>query len=96
MSDIKIFKLVNGDELIAEVVSGHQAINWKVRRVRMILMQQHAQSGQIGLGLLPWLASNIDGEVEIYSASLMTLPFDPEENLQKEYLSQTSGIALAT
>ena len=95
MNDIKIFKLVNGDEIIAEVVSGEGAINWKIQKIRMILMQQHAQSGQIGLGLLPWLASNVNGEFELFPASLMGPPFDPEEPLQKEYLSQTTGIALA-
>ena len=94
MNEIKVFKLVNGDELIAEVVSGHGAVNWKIKKIRMVLMQQHAQSGQLGLGLLPWLASNVDGEFELYSTALVGVPFNPEDELQKAYLQQTTGIAL--
>ena len=94
MNDIKIFKLINGDEIIAEVVSHNVGSNWKLRKIRMIILQE-VQQGRVGLGLLPWLASNVNGEFELHSTSLAGLPYDPEDDLQKAYLQQTTGITLA-
>ena len=90
MNEIKVFKLLNGDEIIAEVVK--QGPNWTIKKIRMVLMQQTQQG--IGLGLLPWLATNINDEFELFPTSLMGVPFEPEENLKKEYLQQTTGIAI--
>ena len=97
MNNIKVFKLTTGDEIIAKVVSSPENVipNWKIEKARMIIMQQ-TQAGHIGLGLLPWLASNVDGEVEIYSSALVLVPFSPDVNLENEYIQQTTGIAIAT
>jgi len=94
MSNIKVFKLISGEEVIAEVVQQLQP-TWTIRKARGLHIQQ-TQAGHIGIGMIPWLAGNVEGEVEIRETALMTNPYDPEANLEKEYLQQTTGIAIAT
>lgn len=94
MSEIRIFKLSNGDELIATIVEAHNDDVIKVEKVRQLVMQQTEKG--LGMGLFPWLGSAIDSEVELYRSNFAVVPFAPDTQLEKEYLQQTTGIAIAT
>jgi hypothetical protein len=92
MSEIRIFKLTNGDELIATLVGGDNE-TYKISKVRQLVMQQTDKG--LGMGLFPWLGSAIDNELDLYKNMLMLVPFSPDKNLEDSYLQQTTGIALA-
>lgn len=94
MSEIRILKLTNGDELIATIVNAHMEDRLAIKKVRQLIMQQTDKG--LGMGLFPWLGSAIDTELEIYRSNLLVVPFAPDKHLEDQYLQQTTGIALAT
>lgn len=94
MNDVvRVLKLTTGEEVIGhfKVQSGDM---YELTKARQIVMQPVGPQ-QVGIGLLPWLASNQDGEIPIKKSQVVTMPITPPEELEKEYLQQTTGIALA-
>jgi hypothetical protein len=109
MNSVKSFKLVTGEEVVAEVVrelSGNQVLSemtaysgavtsYIVRRPHVLQFQQVAP-GQFGLALIPWTLSAPDIDRLEIPASTVVVCFAPAMNVEKQYLEQTSGIALST
>lgn len=107
MSDIRSFKLVTGDEIIASVVreiksssmlteseGSSKVEGYVVKRPHSIQFQPVAP-GQLGLALIPFTLSNPDiAELTIPASALVIPPFATAHGVQKQYLEQTSGIDL--
>ena len=95
MQEVKVVKLITGEEVIGRVV---ETINSKdgitLERVAVVVPQQ-TQDGQMGVALAPYIFTNPDIEIHIRSHAMVTDPFDAHPGLVKNYLQQTSGIALA-
>jgi hypothetical protein len=81
-------KLSNGDELIARVTP-----TGTYTHVYVVGMQQ-TPDGRIGMGMLPYITSNQDVEVNI-NPSHIVCTFELDAQIQKTFLEKTSGIALA-
>jgi hypothetical protein len=103
MSEVKSFKINGGDEVVAEVVDtkysmdGSAKLKSYVVRRPHILQFQPMPNGNIGLAFIPWTLSNPTIErLELPADALVIPPFDPAPNVTKQYLEQTSGIALVT
>lgn len=110
MTKIMTFKMITGEEVIAEVVearSGSQLLtedspafkgavtSYVVKRPHVLQFQPMGR-GQLGLALVPWALSNPDIRNLEVPASAVLLAFDPSEEVEKQYLQQTSGISLST
>lgn len=108
MSEVLSFKLVSGEEVIAEVTQTNRGgglllenINtapidsWVVRRPH-ILQFQPMGNGQLGLAFVPWTLSNPGIEKVILPKEAVLLTFEPSSHAERQYIEQTSGIALAT
>ena len=96
MSDIRIFKLVTGEEVIAKALSSpSEPGSWTLKNPR-VLVAQPTGNGQMGIAMIPWIVAAPDHSVKIREKDIVG---DPISNLPKQvedgYLSQTSGIALA-
>lgn len=105
-SEILSFKLIGGDEIVAEVVGVKRGnvltesttspiTEYMVRRPH-ILQFQPVAPGKVGLAFVPWTLSNPTIERMQLPASAVILTFSPSENVEKQYIEQTSGIQLAT
>jgi hypothetical protein len=108
-NSVRSFKLVGGDEVVAEVTdiqyeyihhelgsSKGNIISYTVRRPH-ILQFQPMPNGNIGLAFVPWTLSNPTIErLNLPVSALIVPPFDPSPNVTKQYLEQTSGITLVT
>jgi hypothetical protein len=103
MAEVKSFKMVNGDEVVAEVVNSSTLLmeqtvsaptTYRLRRPHVLQFQQIGP-GQVGLAFVPWALSNpsIDS-IEIPASSVVCV-FSPAEQVERQYLEQTSGISLA-
>ena len=89
-------KLVNGEELIAvtsQFVSPIEACDYTISKVRGIMVQP-VGNNQMAIGFVPWMAGNTDGEILIRAKDIITV-YDPEPNIERGYLEQTSGIDLS-
>lgn len=105
---VRSFKLVSGEEVVGEVIankSGNQILSesttyaggitsYTVKRPHVLQFQQIGP-GQVGLAFVPWALSNpsID-KIEI-PASAVIVVFNPDPQVERQYLEQTSGIAIA-
>ena len=99
-ADVYAFKMVSGEEVIAELKStitmepSGKPISYHVRRPH-ILQFQPVGPGQMGLALVPWtLADPTIENLEIPGTAIL-LKYPAGESTARQYLQQTSGIALA-
>ena len=108
MSEVLAFKMVSGEEIVAEVmrtnrdnggllvenINSKPIISYTVRRPH-ILQFQPMGGGQMGLAFVPWTLSNPGIETLEIPVSAVLLTFSPAQGVERQYIEQTSGIALA-
>jgi hypothetical protein len=88
VGEVVTFKLVTGEELIGKL-GEETATHYVIERPLALVMSQK------GLGLQPWLFTvNPDKTIRFPKEKVIVLEATMEE-MSKNYLSGTSGIALA-
>ena len=99
MSDVVALKLVSGDEIVAELKSARfeaeKVTVYTLKRPHLLKFQDMGR-GQVGLAFIPYTLSNPTIETIDLPGSAVMFTFSPSGQVEKQYLEQTSGIALAT
>ncbi len=85
-------KLVSGEEIIGRYVteSTHSIM---LSHVRTIGLQQDNQ-GRFGVGMMDYVVSNKDCNLDFKDTAWL-VKFEPSREIEKAYLSNTSGLQLA-
>ena len=91
---IQLFKLVSGEEIIAKVVSENET-TYLVSDVRTLVMQPTGP-GQMGIALVPWVATMADQELPLKKTHVMVENKNVPKQLEDGYLQETTGIQLAS
>jgi hypothetical protein len=78
--NIKVFKLVTGEEIIAEIFNWFDA-NIELKNPAVIVMQQTQQG--VGVGLMPFMPYST-GNVKVYRVSLVS-EAEPDVKMINEY-----------
>ena len=91
--EVKAFKVVSGEEVLGRIVED-KTDSYIVKSPRAIMIQP-GPNGQVGITLIPLFASSQDGEIEIKKSHIIGEASKVSADLEKGYLEQTSGIALA-
>jgi hypothetical protein len=100
MSEIVSLKMITGEELVTELKStltllgSDKPTSYVVRRPHILQFQQ-VRPGQLGLAFVPWTLSNPEIETLEIPANSVLVKFTPAENVQQQYLQQTSSIQIA-
>ena len=109
MSKVLAFKLVGGEEVVADVLEekrdaallvearlgyNGEVTSYVVRRPHILRFQPIAPN-QIGLAFVPWTLSNPEIDKLEIPAKAVLLTYTPSANVEQQYLEQTSGLALA-
>lgn len=96
MSAVTLFKLVSGEEILATIVEDRPPSSniIHVKKARGIAVVQTGPQ-QYGLQLFPFLKGAPDEEFELYCQSIIGQLPAPDD-LERSYISQTSGIEIAT
>lgn len=106
MSVVKAFKLITGEEVIAEVqdTKTQQLLQEDARDIRdaalytlrrpHVLQVQQVAPGKFGMAIVPYTLSNPDLEEVVIPASRVITIFGVADSIEKQYLQQTSGLAL--
>ncbi len=96
--EVMIFKLVNGQELIAKVVEGHSE-GWVVSHSRVFMPKQDPRSPQGWvMTLAPYIVALMNTENVAYTilrSGVAAYTADIPEDLLKEYKQAVSGLILA-
>ena len=69
-------------------------VSYTLRRPHILQMQPMG-NGNVGLAFVPWTLSNPTIERLELPASAVLLTFQPSANVERQYLEQTSGLAVA-
>lgn len=96
---VRAFKFTSGEEVIAEIksypFSSPDKQSWELRRPH-ILRFHPVGPNQMGLAFVPWTLSNPDLESVVVSrVNMLCDPFEISADVEKQFLQQTSGIAIA-
>lgn len=87
-------KLVSGEEIIARHIGNPTAFQGiSVSHARTIGLQQ-GRDGEYGIGMMDYVLSNKDCTIEIADHSIIA-SYSPAPEVERAYLSNTSGIQLA-
>lgn len=93
-NNIKVVKLTNGDEVMGNVVwETSEKVTFE--RPRQVAMVQTGPNS-MGVTLIPWLAAAMDSKVVLHTDAFVCDLFDAPDELEKQYIQQTSGIAIAS
>ena len=91
--NLKVLKLLSGEEIIAEVVGSNQTdFDYKLKNCLMLLMTQDAQKG-FGISIVPWAQHSENGEVTIHKNHVIYAT-TPRKELVDMYESTFSPIAI--
>lgn len=104
MSDVKAFRIVSGEEVVAVVEESvaivSDELDYYILEKPRALMLQQGPDGTVGVAMLPFMASannpDLDSEsdVKLYKKDIVAEVVTVPDALEKAYLQQTSGIAL--
>jgi hypothetical protein len=79
--NVKVFKLINGEELISEVFN-HYDKHLELKNPANIIIQQ-TSSGQMGVGIAPYMPY-ADGNVNLYKSAIAS-EAQPDQKMVNEY-----------
>lgn len=89
--NVVTLKLINGDEIIGR---GAGSSTNKIVLAKVFVLRLHQTAdGQVGVGMMPWMISN-DAEIEFDRRNILAGPFIPPSDMERGYLSQSSGLQL--
>jgi hypothetical protein len=92
-ASVKVFKLLNGEELISEVTAGSDA-GYFLDKPAQIMMQQN-EEGKVGVGLAPYMVY-VEGKVYLNKTAIAA-EGEPVIQMRNEYSRLFgSGIQLAS
>ena len=90
--EVKVLKMISGEEVIARTKSEDTLVILD-KPLLLTQLPDPARPGRMGLGLVPWIISAVEEDTVVSVDHIIAqLPAKPE--IEKMYLSQTSGLSL--
>lgn len=92
--DIRVFKLINGDEIVGNVKEKMEGINtvYSVSKPRQMVIVQNTAKGPVS-GLIPWVLSAPDATIELTKDKIFSQA-PVTKDVEDYYFEVTSSIAL--
>lgn len=92
-TNVKLLKLINGEELVAEL-SNEDGSTVKIKNpVRIIMMPSKADPKTPSVGLAPWAEFSEDKEIVLYKSHVLCI-MTPIREFINQYNSIFGGIVL--
>ena len=94
MSDIKLFKLTNGEEIIARKQADTQTNMIVLEKPMCIRPVSNDNTSKMGIAIFPWLMAAKDNDMVELSVEHIIVETVPKEVIEKSYLSKITGLTL--
>lgn len=94
-NEIRVFKLISGEEIVGKVVKKDKE-GFVLEKVRTMSLTPTGEQGRVGMNLIPFMLTCMDGEIVFPESSMLCKPRKIDDNLEKFYLEQTSGLSIAS
>lgn len=94
MADIRVFKLINGDEIVGNVTEQMFGVDtvYEISKPRQMIVQQTKQGPRSGL--IPWILSAPDSTITLNKTHYYGQPVKVEKEIANYYTEVTTSIAL--
>lgn len=94
-NEIRVFKLLSGEEIVGKVVKKDKE-GLVIEKVRTLSLSATGEQGKVGMNLIPFMFTCMDGEIVFPESSILCKPRKVDDNLEKFYLEQTTGLSIAS
>lgn len=93
MDEVKMFKLISGEEVIAKYNGPNTDGNHPIERPLAVIAQPNHQTGQVAVGFAPWIIGNNEIAETVLRDSILALdPYKAALELENGYRQAVSPI----
>ena len=92
-NDVKILKLITGEEVIARVSEERSNLLTLEKPMTLQMLPPNTATGQMGFALVPWMKAAKNEKV-IISTEHIIAEDEGSEQTQKNYLQLVTGLSL--
>ena len=91
-NDVKVLKLITGEEVIARITKEKNKLI-SLKKPMTLQMMPSTATGQVGIALVPWMKSGKNEKVTI-SIEHILVEDEAAEQTEKNYLQIVTGLSL--
>ena len=92
-NDVKVLKLITGEEVIARVIEEKNNLITLVKPMTLQMIPPTASTGQMGFALVPWMKAAKNEKITISTEHIL-VEDEASEQTQKNYLQVVTGLSL--
>ena len=92
-NDVKVLKLITGEEVIARVTEEKNNLITLEKPMTLQMIPPNTSTGQMGFALVPWMKAAKNKKVTISIEHILTED-EASEQTEKNYLQLVTGLSL--
>ena len=92
-NDVKVLKLITGEEVIARVSEEHSNLLTLEKPMTLQMMPPNTSTGQVGFAMVPWMKAAKNDKVTI-SIEHVLVTDEASSQTEKNYLQVITGLSL--
>jgi len=92
-NDVKVLKLITGEEIIARVTEEKNNLISLEKPMILQMLAPNTSTGQVGFALIPWMKAAKNEKVTISTEHIIAED-EGSEQTQKNYLQLVTGLSL--
>ena len=92
-NDVKVLKLITGEEVIARVSEEHSNLLTLEKPMTLQMMPPNTSTGQVGFAIVPWIKAAKNDNVTI-SIEHVLVTDEASNQTEKNYLQVITGLSL--
>ena len=92
-NDVKVLKLITGEEVIARVSEEHNDLLTLEKPMTLQMMPPNTSTGQVGFALVPWIKAAKNDKTTI-SIEHVLVTDEASDQTEKNYLQVVTGLSL--
>jgi len=92
-NDVKVLKLITGEEVIARVSEEHNDLLTLEKPMTLQMMPPNTSTGQVGFALVPWIKAAKNDKTTI-SIEHILVTDEASDQTEKNYLQVITGLSL--
>ena len=92
-NDVKVLKLITGEEVIARVTEEKNNLIFLEKPMILQMLAPNTTTGQVGFALIPWMKAAKNEKISISTEHIIAED-EASEQTEKNYLQVVTGLSL--
>ena len=93
VNDVKVLKLITGEEVIARVSEEHNDLLTLEKPMTLQMIPTNTSTGQVGFAMVPWMKAAKNDKTTI-SIEHILVTDEASDQTEKNYLQVVTGLSL--